>query len=177
MDSQTFKQVLIPSLKYYLCRMIRKLYVLIFILLLSTGFCKSQAFINTADLLKRQDISSGNLNIYQDKAIDSLISRYIESNRKLRTEGHQGMPGYRIQIYYSSVRNAREESARVRASFIEKFPDIQSYPDYQEPGWFIVRVGDYRTKTECYKDLDNIRKEFPDAYWVPTIINFPDRVK
>ncbi len=157
--------------------MIRKLFIYFIISLLSVSLCKSQAFIKTSDLLKRQGNMSGELNINQDKAIDTLISRYIIANKKLRTEGQQGMQGFRIQIYYSSVRNAREESAKTRAAFIEKFPDIQSYPDYQEPGWFIVRVGDYRTKTECYKDLFNIRKEFPDAYWVPTVINFPDRVK
>jgi len=83
------------------------------------------------------------------------------------------MQGFRIQIYYSSVRNAREESAKVRADFINKFPDMISYAQYQEPGWFMVRVGNYRTKTECYKDLLLIREEFPNAYPVPTVINFP----
>lgn len=84
------------------------------------------------------------------------------------------MPGYRIQIYRSSVRNAREESAKAIAEFINRFPDIRSYTQYQEPGYFMVRVGDYRTKLEGYKDLIMVRKEFPDAYPVPTTINYPD---
>lgn len=105
------------------------------------------------------------------------MTRYILANNKLITDGQQGMQGFRIQIYYSSVRNAREESAKTQAKFIELFPEIPSYPDYQEPGWFIVRVGDYRTTIECYKDLVMIRKEFPNAYWIPTVIKFPDQVK
>ena len=84
------------------------------------------------------------------------------------------MPGYRIQIYYSSVRNAREESAKTIASFINGFPEIKAYSQYQEPGYFMVRVGDYRTKIEGYKDLIMIRKEFPNAYPVPATITFPD---
>jgi len=138
-------------------------------------FCMAQGFISTAELMKRPDEKrSGSLTIIQDRGIDSLISRSIMANSKLRTmEGNRGIQGYRIQIYYSSVRNAREESARARAEFMNKFPAIVSYAQYQEPGYFMVRVGDYRTKTELYKDLMAIRRVFPNAYQVPAIINYP----
>jgi len=157
--------------------MFRKTVLVCLVFLLPAGFCSSQAFIKTTDLFKRQE-SAGKLNIIQDQAIDTLLSRYIISGKKQRTmDGNQGMPGFRIQIYYSSVRNAREESARTRAEFISKFPDIISYVEYREPGWFMVRVGDYRSRVECYKDLMMIKKTFIDAYPVPTVINFPDQIK
>lgn len=155
----------------------RILFLIAAVFLLNSGLCRSQVFIKTADLFKREDGHSGQLNLLQDKSVDTLLSRHILANSKIRTEGQQGMHGFRIQIYYSSVRNAREESAKTQAKFIEKFPEIPSYPDYQEPGWFIVRVGDYRSIIECYKDLMKIRKEFPNAYWIPTVIKFPDRIK
>lgn len=153
--------------------MIRKTILFIIVLVLSIDLCNSQAFIKTADLFKRSN-EHGSLNIIQNQAVDSLISRYILSNKKHRTADGQGMPGYRIQIYYSSVRNAREESAKAITQFINKFPDIKPYALYQEPGYFMVRVGDYRTKIEGYKDLLLVRKEFPNAYPVPATINFPD---
>jgi hypothetical protein len=154
--------------------MIRKAFLFLFIFVLSTGFCRSQSFVRTADLFSRSYVA-GQLNIFQSQAIDTLLSRNILSNRKQRTgEGGQGMQGFRIQIYYSSVRSAREESAKARAEFINKFPDLISYAEYQEPGWFMVRAGDYRSKTEGYKDLLMVRKEFPNAYLVPATINFPD---
>jgi len=157
--------------------MIRKILPALIILIIPFGFCSSQAFVRTADLFDRPD-NSGQLVINQNPAIDTLLSRHIFANRKVRTlEGTQGMQGFRIQIYYSSVRNAREESAKARAEFMNKFPDYISYAQYQEPGWFMVRVGDYRTKTECYKELLLIRKEFPNAYLVPAVINFPDQIK
>ena len=161
--------------------MIRKIFLFLIILVLTVDFCNSQAFIRTSDLFKRPE-SLGKLNIFQNPAIDSLLSRYIILNKKLRTaEGIQGMSGFRIQIYYSSVRSAREESAKARAEFISmfpenKFPDLKSYALYQEPGWYMVRAGDFRTKTECYKFLLMVRKEFPNAYPVPDIINFPDLI-
>lgn len=156
--------------------MIRKIFLFLIVFIFTAGLCKPQAFISTAELMKRPDEkSSGTLNIIQERRIDSLISRSVMANAKLRTmEGTQGIPGFRIQIYYSSVRNAREESARARAEFINKFPNIVSYAQYQEPGYFIVRAGDYRTKTELYKDLMAIRKVFPDAYHVPAVINYPE---
>ena len=87
------------------------------------------------------------------------------------------MPGFRIQIYSNSVRSAREESAKAKAKFLSKFPDIPAYAQYQDPGYFMIRVGDYRTKIELFKDLLMIRKEFPNAYQVPDVINFPDLKK
>jgi hypothetical protein len=157
--------------------MIRKTLLFIIILILSVDFCKSQAFIRTDDLFKRPE-GAGRLFISQSQSIDTLLSRYILANKKHTTsEGTLGMPGFRIQIYYNSVRNAREESAKVRADFINKFPDMISYSQYQEPGWFMVRVGDYRTRIEAYKYLLRVRKEFPNAYPVPAVINFPDLIK
>ncbi len=158
--------------------MFRKIFSSVIILLLPAGLCRSQAFVKTADFFKRSNETKGRLSINQDPAVDSLLSRYILASRKNRTiEGTQGMEGFRIQIYYSSVRQAREESAKTRAEFINKFPDIVSYAQYQEPGYFMVRAGNYRTRTEGFKYLLMVRKEFPDAYLVPAIINFPDQDK
>ena len=155
--------------------MIRNIFTTLIILLVTAGFCRSQGYFRTADLMKRPDEKNcGTLNIVQDRGIDSLINRSVIANGRLRTmEGSRGIQGFRIQIYYSSVRNAREESARARAEFINKFPDMVSYAQYQEPGYFMIRAGDYRTKTELYRDLMAIRKVFPNAYHVPAVINYP----
>lgn len=157
--------------------MIRKSFFSLVIIFLTAGFCRSQVFIKTADLFQR---STGpeRLTIYQSQSVDTLISRYILAHKKLRTlEGTPGMEGFRIQIYYSSVRNAREESAKAMARFINLFPDIMPYAEYLPPGYFLVRAGDFRTKTEAYKYLVLIRNEFPNAYTVPAIIAFPDLIK
>jgi hypothetical protein len=84
------------------------------------------------------------------------------------------MEGFRIQIYSSSNRNAREESNKAMAEFISKFPDIKPYSLYAEPGYFKIRAGDFRTKTEATRLYLIVSKEFPDAYLVPDFINFPD---
>jgi hypothetical protein len=159
--------------------MIRSLFLNLVFLGFSTGAVMAQSFVTTADIYKRtgNDSRTGQLNIYQDPVLDTLISRYILLNKKMFfvTEGnYYGMSGFRIQIYASSNRNARDESNKARADFINKFPDIVSYPVYQHPGYFKIRVGDFRTRTEATKLFLIISKEFPDSYIVPDIIHFPD---
>jgi hypothetical protein len=157
--------------------MIRKLFLILVILGFLTVIVQSQSFERSSDLFKRTDSNShsGQLTIIQDPAIDTLISRYILGYKNLEEKnGFSGMEGFRIQIYSSSNRNARDESAKARAEFMSKFPDIVSYTQFAEPGYYKIRVGDFRTKTEATRLFLLISKVFPDAYIVPDIINFPD---
>jgi hypothetical protein len=156
--------------------MVKKVCLSFTLILILAGTAGAQAFISTADLFNRKDEEAGKLRIVQDEAIDTLISRYILMSSKIVqvNDGNYGMDGYRIQIYNSSHRNAREESNKTRADFISKFPGIASYQKYSEPGYFKVRVGDFRTKSEATKVFLAISRVYPDAYIVPDIINFPE---
>ncbi len=157
--------------------MIRKLLLFFVILIFSAGAVSAQAFVKTSDLFrsKSENYHAGKLTIIQNPSIDTLISRYILINENIYREyGRYGMKGFRIQIYSSSNRNAREESNKARAEFISRFPDIPSYPLYAEPGYFKIRAGDFRTRTEAEKVFQAVSRDFPDAYLVPDIINFPE---
>jgi hypothetical protein len=159
---------------------VRKLILILVILCFSTVIVRSQSFIRVSDLFSRTDGGQheGHLNIIQDPAIDTLINRYILGNKNLEEKnGYSGMEGFRIQIYAGATRNAREESNKIRAEFMEKFPDIVSYPLFAEPGYYKIRVGDFRTKTEATRLFLMISNVFPGAYIVPDIINFPDQSK
>jgi hypothetical protein len=162
-------------MKYYFCSMIKKPLLILGMLLSLFSLCEAQDIFKTADLFKttESNTNGGTLNIIQDPSVDTLIGRYVLANRLL--DGR--MMGFRIQIYRSSNRNAREESNKARAEFMMEFTDIASYPFYEKPGYFIIRVGDYRTKVELTKQLYLIRKKFPNAYPVPDKINFPDLIK
>jgi hypothetical protein len=143
----------------------------------SAAVLTAQPVVKTADLFRRDDPNNrmGELVINQGASLDTLISRHLLANKNLfKVNNHYGMEGFRIQIYASNNRNAREESNKTRAEFMSLFPDIVSYPLYAEPGYFKIRVGDFRTKTEAMKLFQMISKEFRDAYIVPDVINFPD---
>ena len=151
--------------------MSRKLFLILLFLGFSTAIVCSQSVVSSSDLFKKKSDNpgSGQLNIIQDPALDTLISRYILANQKL-----DGIEGFRIQIYNSSNRNAREESAKVRAEFMSQFPDIISYLLFAEPGYYKVRVGNFRSRTEATRLYLIISKKFPNADLVPDIINLPD---
>jgi hypothetical protein len=160
--------------------MIRKLFLILAILGFSSMIVWSQSIVSTSDLFKKNDtnVQSGKLSIIQDPALDTLLNRYIMGFRNLEAKNGSGMEGFRIQIYRKNVRNAREESNAIRAQIMSRFPDLTTYQLYQDPGYFIIRVGDFRTKTEATRlfVLISKEKEFKDAaYIVPDFINFPDK--
>jgi hypothetical protein len=161
--------------------MIRKLTFILFISCFYTLIARSQPFIRASDLFARSDTKSrsGKLNIIQDPALDTLMSRYILCYKNREEKNGPGMDGFRIQIYSSSNRNAKDESNKINAEFLSKFPeskypDLKSYAQFAQPAYYKIRVGDFRTRTEATRLFLIISKVFPDAYIVPDIINFPD---
>lgn len=156
--------------------MIRKFFFSLILTVLLAGTAGAQGFVKTTELFSRKGDGAGKLEIVQDPEIDTLISRYILMSLKVAAsnDGNYGMDGWRIQIYNSSVRNAREESNKARAKFMSEFPGIASYQKYSEPGYFRIRVGDFRTKAEATRPFLSISRVFPNSYLVPDIINFPE---
>lgn len=157
--------------------MMRKLIFILVILGFSSLIVRSQSYYTTSDLFKSTDANSrsGRLTIYQDPALDTLIGRYIMENKNLEERnGFTGVEGFRIQIYNSSDRNAKIESAKVRQEFMNQFPDVVSYLLFAEPAWYKVRVGNFRSRTEATRLFLIISKKFPNADLVPDIINLPD---
>ncbi len=150
----------------------KKVFFLLILTIVTLDICLAQNRKSTAEIMSRRNAghNAGQLNIYQDPGIDTLIGRYILYNLRLN-----GLEGYRIQIYNSSNKNAREESGKVRAEFMSRFPDIVSYASFDKPSYYKIRAGNYRTRIEGIRYLLMIRKAFPDAILVPAIINFPDR--
>ena len=152
--------------------MIKKTFLLFVLFISVLPLCEAQVFFKTADLFHKPESErrSGYLNIIQYPGVDTLISRYVLANRMLAGR----MEGFRIQIFRSANRTAKEESNKERAEFMDEFRDIPSYVEFEKPGYFLVRVGDFRTKVEGTKLLFVVRRKFPNAYLVPDKINFPD---
>jgi hypothetical protein len=159
--------------------MIRKGILLIVLFTSVLNLCRAQEFFKTADLFRKPESvkKSGSLNIIQEPNVDTLIYRYILANQMLRQKGDGDMEGYRIQIYSSSNRKARDESNKIMAEFMIEFPDIPSYVRDREPGYFLVKAGNFRTKLEGTKWLSIVRRKYPNAYLVPDNIYFPDLIK
>ena len=116
---------------------------------------------------------TGDLRIYQDPAIDSLIGRYILYNIRLN-----GLEGFRIQIYNSSAKNAREESGRKRAEFMSRFPGIASYATFDRPSYYKIRVRRLQIQDRGYKVPADDTEGFSGCLsWCLTSLTSRTRIK
>ena len=79
--------------------------------------------------------------------------------------------GFRIQIAAYSGVNSRSQAEAARNAFSALFPYSRTYLIYNEP-YFKVRVGNYYTRLQAYKDLETIRETYPSAYIVPDKISY-----
>jgi len=79
--------------------------------------------------------------------------------------------GYRIQIAAYSGVNSKSQAEAAKNSFISLFPYTKAYLLYNEP-YFKVRVGNYYSRLQAYKDLEVIRLTYPSAYIVPDKITY-----
>jgi hypothetical protein len=146
--------------------------LLILGLLLSIYYiCTGQVIIKTSDLFpeKVNNPGSGTLNINQPLEIDTLLSRYILS-KNISIEPN----GYRILIYRNSEIVARKESERIHAEFMNLFPDIPAYREFQAPNYYLVLAGNFRSKTEGIKLLLLVSKKYPYSTLIPYFINYDE---
>ena len=96
--------------------------------------------------------------------IDSLV---LDNYHKhlVQSSKNPGVEGYRIRIFSDNGHGAKEGQKRFNANFLSLHPDIPSYYRY-EGSYYKIYVGDFRTKREALRSLDQIRKDFPDAFIV-----------
>ncbi len=102
-----------------------------------------------------------------NEEVNELLQKRIEINKNKET-----ISGWRIRIYSDIGKDARSSSLRIKNDFLDKYYDIPVYREYRSP-YFKVYIGDFRTKTEAYKVLKEIKQDYPTAFIVYTNINFP----
>lgn len=111
--------------------------------------------------------------IYQDPRIDSLLVLHKKMNEfNLANEEHDGIDGYRIQLYFESGNDSKAKTMNVRDQFLRRYPQVGAYVIYGAP-FYRLRVGDYRTEIEAERFLQRIIRRYPAAYVVRTKIKFP----
>jgi len=74
--------------------------------------------------------------------------------------------GYRVQIYNGSDRN---KANAIKVDFIRRFPDTRTYMSYIQPQ-FRVKVGDFRTRSEAQKFVEQVSHLYSPVMVVPDII-------
>lgn len=108
-----------------------------------------------------------NTDVNRDVRLDKMLKWHIEKN-----ENMEGMNGFRVEIFFSSKMNAKEEALTIKTDFLTEYPEYAVHVKFVAPN-FRVRVGDFRTKNEAWKLYKTIQKNYPAAFIVPDVIDFP----
>lgn len=117
---------------------------------------KHKTFLTIAlfiSIITYAQTQEGNIKIDCSSEINNLISKKISYNKE-----HHIVDGYRIQLFYGSENGV----ANARNKFVSLFPNTATYIDYESPEWK-VRVGNYKTRLEADRALQEIILNFGDA--------------
>jgi hypothetical protein len=134
-----------------------------YILFLFSMFLLLSANAQSSDSLK---IFSADSNMVQDKRVNELVLKHVLIN-----EARKGkIKGYRVQIHFGQE---KAKALDVKSKFMAQHKDVPSYLDYQQP-YFKIRVGNFRTKLEAYKLLQEISGDFSGSFIVSDDIELPE---
>lgn len=146
--------------------------ILLFLWAFITGIAATREKITqidqpfAADSIKIWD----KLNIQGDPKINELLKQQTSQNKKSEL-----FSGYRLQIFFGSGENAHDRAIKIKTDFLSSNPDVKTYLLFKSPD-FIIRVGDFRTKSEALKLKKAILFQFPNAFIVADEITFPELV-
>lgn len=106
--------------------------------------------------------------VIANQETSKLLEQHISSNKTL--EGKQ--KGYRVQIFFDSGNNSRQQAISVRNEFASRYPKIKTYITFKEPN-FRVRVGDFRTRSNARGFQQYIAETHPQSFVVKDDIYYP----
>ncbi|HQS50594.1 MAG: hypothetical protein B7X86_03365 [Sphingobacteriales bacterium 17-39-43] len=102
----------------------------------------------------------GKVLVTKDPQIDSLIARRLELNRAGLTGNNVTLSGFRVQIFSGLDRQiAYSELAKFKA----RYPAISTYISYTQPN-YRLRVGDFRTRLEAEKLMNELKKYYTSMF-------------
>jgi hypothetical protein len=110
---------------------------------------------------------SGNIQVIRDDKVDLLVSKHVQIN-----QNRTCIDGYRIQIFFDSGNNSKTKAQSIYGSFKEKYPAVGAYLTFSTPN-YKVRVGDFRTKLEAKRFLNEIIGQYPNAWIIADKISPP----
>ncbi|MGY0039919.1 SPOR domain-containing protein [Pedobacter sp. NJ-S-72] len=120
----------------------------------------------------------GEVVIVKDPLVDSLIEKRIALNKKsapVATTTHRAggaivsQMGFRVQVFYGSD---RRQTFNEQARFKSAYPKLNTYITYKVPNYYL-RVGDFRTRLEAQRLMNELRSTFPTLFIFREKINAP----
>jgi hypothetical protein len=117
----------------------------------------------------------GTVTIIKESLIDSMIQKRLDLNKKVisptikRSGPIVAQVGFRVQVYYGSD---RKKTFQEQSKFKSLYPKLNTYITYKEPNYYL-RVGDFRTRLEAQRLMNELRSEFSTLFIFREKINAP----
>jgi hypothetical protein len=146
--------------------------ILLFVMAFISGVAETRESITRIDQLNAADslMIWDKLNIQSDPRIIELLKQEAAQCKKNET-----IAGFRLQIYFGSGEKAHTEAIKIKTEFLSSNPNVKTYLLFKSPD-FIVRIGNFRTKSEALKMQKTLLSQYPNAFIVADEIAFPDLV-
>ncbi len=116
-------------------------------------------------MAQKPDTMTGTLEVNQDMRVDVLLNKHIEINQVKQT-----MEGFRIQVFFDSGNSSKARAQAALDEFIARYPKISAYLTFKSPN-YKVRVGDFRTRLDAQRFLNDIVADYPNAFIIADQIN------
>ena len=110
---------------------------------------------------------SGKVEIIRDSRLDVLVGKHIRINESVKT-----IEGFRIQVFSDSGNNSNANAQNLRDDPMTRYPDMGVYLSFKSPN-YKVRIGDFRTRLDAQRILNEISIDFPNAFIVTDQIHLP----
>lgn len=107
-------------------------------------------------------IQKGQVVIHADERIPELMERYKKENDGIK------ISGYRVQLFSGDRKSAFD----LRSGFMRKLPSYSVTVIYDSPN-FKTQAGNFRTRLEAEKALEEIWPQYKSAFVVKTEIDLP----
>lgn len=111
----------------------------------------------------------GTVKVFKDARIDSLIAHRNALKSVKSGAAKFSSQGYRILIFSGA---SRRDAYNIQARFQAEYPGIRTYISYTTPD-FKVHVGDFRTRLEAEKQVQDMKYRYQRLFITAARINPP----
>lgn len=165
-----------------------KLTAKLFFLFLSVNVLMITAQVsNQSDMTIIEDLNSsksneGNVTVYQDEAIKGILAKPAPVNLPVYSSGdgsvqYVKLRGYKIQVFSGNDQIKSKDEAYQKESLINaSFDDLETVVYFNSPRW-ILRAGNFRTRSEANVFMEKLRERFPsfgkEMYVISDTVKIP----
>lgn len=117
-----------------------------------------------ADVIKERVFESLGSSVVASDSLQKSMQEYIAKNPS------RNVSVFRLRIFFDNKRDARAVSEQVMSEFKEIYPSVPVFRGYSNP-YFKVTVGNFRSKSEAMKFLNEIKSQYPSVFLVKEVIS------